>query len=326
MSLLDLNNKTILVTGGAGFIGSHIVEELLKLNVKVKVLDNLSTGFRQNVSLFLEHPNYEIIEGDIRDLNTCIQVCKGVDAISHQAALGSVPRSIEFPHNTHETNGTGFLNMIQAAKEVNVRRFVYASSSSVYGDISQSPKTEGSEGKLLSPYAVSKRLNEEYAGVYSHLHGLETIGLRYFNVFGPRQNPNGAYAAAIPKFLDAMKTGGEITINGDGEQTRDFTFVKNAVHANLLALSTKNKDAFGQSFNVGCGRSLTLNEVINQLENKLKLANYPLNYQRIYGSDRDGDIRNSLAEIKKIESILNYQTQYSFEEGITMYLKNALES
>lgn len=320
-SILTLKGKKILVTGGAGFIGSNIVEELLKLDAKVIVLDNLSTGFRENVSLFLDHPNYKFVEGDIRDLNTCIQVSKDVYAICHQAALGSVPRSIEFPHNTHETNGTGFLNMIHSAKENNIKRFVYASSSSVYGDIVDSPKVEGKEGKLLSPYAVSKLLNEQYAAVYNQLHGVQTIGLRYFNVFGPRQNPNGAYAAAIPRFLDAMLNNGEIIINGDGKQTRDFTYVKNAVLANLLALSTTNDNAFGEVFNVACSRSLNLNEIVEIIEQGLGQNNVTTSHKLTYGSVRKGDIKDSLADITKIKEILSYKVINDFESGIYEYLK-----
>jgi nucleoside-diphosphate-sugar epimerase len=320
-SIQSLKGKKILVTGGAGFIGSNIVEALLSLDAKVIVLDNLSTGFRENVSMFMEHPNYKFIEGDIRDLNTCIQASKEVYAICHQAALGSVPRSIEFPHNTHETNGTGFLNILHAAKENGIKRFVFASSSSVYGDISISPKVEGVEGRLLSPYAVSKQLNEEYASVYNQLHGIETVGLRYFNVFGPRQNPNGAYAAAIPKFLDAMINGGEIVINGDGEQTRDFTYVKNAVFANLLALSTFNEKAFGEVFNVACSRSLSLVEIVDILIHGLKELNIDPCHQLVFGPDRKGDIRDSLADISKIKQVLSYEVINNFESGIQEYLK-----
>ncbi|MFN5984996.1 MAG: SDR family oxidoreductase [Fluviicola sp.] len=320
-SIQSLKGKKILVTGGAGFIGSNIVEALLSLDAKVIVLDNLSTGFRENVSMFMEHPNYKFIEGDIRDLNTCIQASKEVYAICHQAALGSVPRSIEFPRNTHETNGTGFLNILHAAKENGIKRFVFASSSSVYGDISISPKVEGVEGRLLSPYAVSKQLNEEYASVYNQLHGIETVGLRYFNVFGPRQNPNGAYAAAIPKFLDAMINSGEIVINGDGEQTRDFTYVKNAVFANLLALSTFNEKAFGEVFNVACSRSLSLVEIVDILIHGLKELNIDPCHQLVFGPDRKGDIRDSLADISKIKQVLSYEVINNFESGIQEYLK-----
>ncbi len=320
----DFSGKRILVTGGAGFIGSHLTEHLLNFGAEVIVLDNLATGFRENVNLFLSHPNFTFVEGDIRDVNTCMSVTKNIDAITHQAALGSVPRSIEFPHNTHETNGTGFLNILHAAKENNVKRFVYASSSSVYGDILSSPKIEGKEGDLLSPYAVSKRLNEEYAKVYQQLHQMETIGLRYFNVFGPRQNPDGAYAAAIPKFLDAMVNGNEIVVNGDGNQTRDFTFVKNAVFANMLALTTENMDSFGNVFNVACGRSLSLNEIIHLLEKGLNSLNIQPTHSLIYGPDRQGDIRDSLADISKIETKLNYEAQFSFEEGVEEYLKHSI--
>ena len=319
-ALSNLKGKHILVSGGAGFIGSNLTEALLELGAKVTVLDNLSTGFEHNIESFASNANFSFLKGDIRDPEMCKKALIGVDAISHQAALGSVPRSIEFPLTTHDVNATGFLTLLQAAKESGVQRFVFASSSSVYGDSLASPKSEGQEGNALSPYAVSKQLNEQYAGVYFRLHAMETIGLRYFNVFGPRQNPDGVYAAAIPKFLDKMKNGGEIVVNGDGNQTRDFTYVRNAVLANLLSLSTENAAAFGRVYNVACGRSLTLNEVIKSLEVGLKNNNIALKHTIAYGPKRVGDIQDSLAAITNIENLLGYSPKFTFEEGIEEYL------
>lgn len=321
-----LKGKHVLVTGGAGFIGSNLVEALLELNIKVTVFDNLATGNKSNLAEFETNPLFRFVEGDICDYEACLNVLEGVDVISHQAALGSVPRSIEFPHATHAVNATGFLNMLNAAKEKGVNRFVYASSSSVYGNSTISPKTVGSEGKLLSPYAVTKQLNEMYANVYHQLHGMETIGLRYFNVFGPKQDPNGAYAAAIPKFIDKMMKGEEITINGDGEQTRDFTYVKNAVKANLLGLSSENNDAFGKVFNVACGQFLSLNNVVSSIQSELiKLGVFNEKTQVIHGPDRAGDVRDSLADISKTKEILEYQQSIQFDQGIKEYLTNIVK-
>jgi len=250
-----------------------------------------------------------------------------MDVISHQAALGSVPRSIEFPHNTHAVNATGFLNMLHAAKESGVKRFVYASSSSVYGDSSVSPKVIGSEGNLLSPYAVTKHLNEQYAKVYSRLHGMETIGLRYFNVFGPKQDPNGVYAAAIPKFIDKMLKGEEIVVNGDGEQTRDFTYVKNAVNANILGLSSENENAFAKVFNVACGEFYSLNNVIEEIRAQLeKLDKYNPSTTVVYGPNRPGDVRDSLADISSTEKELEYLNPITFREGMDLYLNSMFSS
>lgn len=324
-SIQTLKGKRILVTGGAGFIGSNLAEALLEIGASVLVIDNLSTGSQENIDRLKKHDNFVFIEADINDVDKYKSELFGIYAISHQAALGSVPRSIEFPLNTHLANATGFLTILHEAKEAEIKRFVFASSSSVYGDAQVSPKHEGEEGNMLSPYAVTKQLNEEYASVYYRLHQMETIGLRYFNVFGPYQNPNGVYAAAIPKFLDKMLNGEEIVINGDGEQTRDFTYVKNAVLANLLALSSSNSEAFGETYNVACGRSLTLNEVINQLEAGIQAANKVLNYKRSYGPDRKGDIRDSLASTSKMEKLLNYAPIYTFEEGINEYLEHVFK-
>jgi nucleoside-diphosphate-sugar epimerase len=316
----ELKGKHILVTGGAGFIGSNLVEALLQIGARVRVLDDLSTGFQHNIEEFATQADFSFIKGDIRDFDTCMEAMKGIDAISHQAALGSVPRSIEFPLTTHAVNATGFLTMLQAAMESGIKRFVFASSSSVYGDSTASPKSEGLEGNMLSPYAVTKQLNEEYAGVYHRLHAMETIGLRYFNIFGPRQNPDGVYAAAIPKFLDKMQNGGEIVVNGDGNQTRDFTFVRNAVLANLLSLAAVNDSAFGRVYNVACGQSFTLNSVIATLENGLKQRGTEPRHTVTYGPKRVGDIRDSLADVGLIERELHYHPLYTFEEGIADYL------
>jgi len=316
-----LKGMHVLITGGAGFIGSNLVGFLLENDIRVSVLDNLSTGKRNNLAEFNNNPLFNFIEGDITDFNKCLSALEGIDAISHQAALGSVPRSIEFPHNTHNVNATGFLNMLHAAKEKGIKRFVYASSSSVYGNSTTSPKKIGDEGELLSPYAVTKRLNEEYASVYNKLHGMQTIGLRYFNVFGPKQDPNGVYAAAIPKFIDKMINGDELTINGDGEQTRDFTYVKNAVKANALALSLENDSAYGETYNVACGEYFSLNDVVNSVKETLqKYEQYNDACTIVNGPDRPGDIRDSLADITKTTEQLGYEDLHYFDQGISEYL------
>jgi nucleoside-diphosphate-sugar epimerase len=317
----SLKNKKVLVTGGAGFIGSNLVEALLNLGAVVTVFDNLETGKLANLTEFESNPNFTFIQGDLRNVEDCQNAVKGIDVISHQAALGSVPRSIEFPHNTHAVNATGFLNMLHAAKEEGIKRFVYASSSSVYGDSTISPKVIGSEGNLLSPYAVTKQLNEKYANVYALLHQMETIGLRYFNVFGPKQDPHGVYAAAIPKFIDKLISNESITINGDGKQTRDFTYVKNAVRANLLALSTNNEKSFGAAFNVACGDSFTLIEVIESLQKGLLQKGINSSSEIIFGPERPGDVRHSLANIDHIVTELNYAPLYTFQEGIDEYIQ-----
>lgn len=315
-----LRGKHVLVTGGAGFIGSNIVGFLLENRIRVSVLDNLATGRKSNLEEFFNDELFSFIEGDITDYNVCLSSLEGIDVVTHQAALGSVPRSIEFPHNTHNVNATGFLNMLHATKEKGIKRFVYASSSSVYGNSKVSPKNIGDEGELLSPYAVTKKLNEDYASVYHKLHGLETVGLRYFNVFGPKQDPNGVYAAAIPKFIDKMIKGEVLTINGDGGQTRDFTFVMNAVKANILGLTTDSVDAFGNAFNVACGEFFSLNDVVKEIkENLLKLNKYNPNSQIVNGPDRPGDIRDSLANIERTEKYLGYNDPIYFKTGMEKY-------
>lgn len=312
----------VLVTGGAGFIGSNIVGKLLSEEVKVTVLDNLSTGKIENINEFSDNPNFRFIQGDICDYNTCLEALSGIDLVCHQAALGSVPRSIEFPHNTHEVNATGFLNMLHAAKEKGIKRFVYASSSSVYGDSPKSPKVEGEEGNLLSPYAVTKQLNEEYAKVYSKLHGIETIGLRYFNIFGPKQDPNGVYAAAIPKFIARLRNNEDVIIHGDGKQTRDFTYVKNAVHANFLSLFTPEMNAKSSVFNVACADSFTLSNVVDSLISGLSKIGINSESKIVNGPERPGDIKHSLANINSIKSNLGYAPLYSFQEGVNEYIES----
>ena len=318
---MNIAGKKVLVTGGAGFIGSNIVEKLLEKGAIVTVLDNLYTGKYENIVEFEGNSNFTFIKGDICDIVTCQKAVKGQDLVTHQAALGSVPRSIEFPHKTHEVNATGFLNMLHAAKEAGIKRFVYASSSSVYGDSTKSPKVEGEEGNLLSPYAVTKQLNEKYAGVYSKLHGIQTIGLRYFNIFGPKQDPNGVYAAAIPKFIDRLKNYVEVVINGDGLQSRDFTYVRNAVHANILALFNEQLDENALVFNVACNDSFTLNEVIEKLQKGLAKIGVISKSSIVHGPDRPGDIKHSLADISSISNKLGYNPLYTFQEGIEEYIK-----
>jgi len=313
-------NKHVLVTGGAGFIGSNIVEKLLNEGVSVTVLDNLSTGKLENIEEFSQNPNFRFIKGDICDIDTCLNALKGIDLVCHQAALGSVPRSIEFPHNTHEVNATGFLNMLHAAKVSGIKRFVYASSSSVYGDSVISPKVEGEEGNLLSPYAVTKQLNEKYAKVYSQLHEIETIGLRYFNIFGPKQDPNGVYAAAIPKFISRLINDEDVVINGDGLQTRDFTYVKNAVNANFLSLFKEDLKNKSNVFNVACNDSFTLINVVDSLKEGLHKIGINSNSTIVFGPERAGDIKHSLANIGLIINKLSYSPLYSFQEGIEEYL------
>lgn len=314
----DLSKFSFLVTGGAGFIGSNLVEYLLKYGAgKVRVLDNLSTGFFENLEEFKGNPAFEFIEGDIRDLATCQKACDGIDYVSHQAALGSVPRSINDPITTNEVNVTGFLNMLVAVRDQKVKRMVYAASSSTYGDSPTLPKVEEVIGKPLSPYAVTKYVNELYADVFAKTYGIETIGLRYFNIFGPKQDPNGAYAAVIPLFIKAIKESKPATINGDGETSRDFTFVENAVQANIKALLVENKEAINQVYNVACGERTTLNELWNIL-NELSGQNIKPNYK----PERSGDVRHSLADIGKIEKNIGYKIAINFKNGISKTFLN----
>lgn len=310
----DLSKHTFLITGGAGFIGSNLVDYLLDNNAKkVRVLDNLATGFRKNLEPFQEHPHFEFMEGDIRNLETCKKAMDGIDYVSHQAALGSVPRSINDPITSNEVNVTGFLNMLVAHKESKtVKRMVYAASSSTYGDSKNLPKEEDIIGKPLSPYAVTKLVNELYADVFFKTYGTHTIGLRYFNVFGPNQSPTGAYAAVIPLFMQALKDEKAPTINGDGEQTRDFTFVQNAVQANVRAFFAK-EEAINQVFNVAFGERISLNTLWEDLKNisgKEVKANY--------GPPRKGDVRDSLANIDKAKTLLGYDPLFSVKDGLKL--------
>ena len=308
----DLSGYCFLVTGGGGFIGSNLVEYLLKYNAKkVRVLDDFSNGYRENLTEFMSHPDFELMEGDIRDLDTCKRAMNGMDFVSHQAALGSVPRSIKDPATTNEVNISGFLNMMIALKESDtVKRMVYAASSSTYGDSKELPKVEDQIGKPLSPYAVTKYVNELYADVFGKTYGTDVIGLRYFNVFGPKQSPNGAYAAVIPLFMQALKDDESPKINGDGEQTRDFTFVDNAVQANVRGFFAP-KEAGNEVFNVACGERISVNQLWDNLR---EAADKDIN--PIYGPDRQGDVRNSLADISKAEKLLCYQPKYTVKEGL----------
>jgi UDP-N-acetylglucosamine/UDP-N-acetylgalactosamine 4-epimerase len=305
--------KNILVTGGAGFIGSNLVEALLKDERvgKVRILDNLATGYLENIQEFMDNPNFEYLEGDIRDYETCLKACEGMDLITHQAALGSVPRSIVDPLTTNAVNITGTLNIFTAAKEKSVKRVIYAASSSTYGDSQGLPKVEDKIGNPLSPYAVTKYVMELYARVYGNLYGLEHIGLRYFNVFGPKQSPNGAYAAVIPLFMDAIIKGKRPTINGDGSVSRDFTYVDNAVQANILALFTKNTEGMNQVYNVACGERTTLKELWAILKEVSGSDIEP-----IYGDARKGDIPHSLADISKIKTNLDYEEKVKVKNGL----------
>lgn len=309
---LSLDQYSFLVTGGAGFIGSNLVEYLLKFGAKkVRVLDNLATGFEENLSEFIDHPAFEFMEGDIRDLDTCKKAMERMDYVSHQAALGSVPRSINDPITSNEVNVTGFLNMLVAQKESpSVKRLVYAASSSTYGDSKNLPKVEHTIGKPLSPYAVTKLVNELYADVFYKTYQTETIGLRYFNVFGPKQSPKGAYAAVIPLFMQALKDEVSPTINGDGEQTRDFTFVENAVQANIRAFFAPEA-AVNEVFNIAYGERISLNDLWESLK-----TTSGKNVKAHYGPPRKGDVRDSLADISKGKNLLNYNPLFSVEEGM----------
>ena len=303
-------NSLFLVTGGAGFIGSNLCEAILNLGYQVRCLDDLSTGKRENVEMFLDHPNYTFIKGDIKDLDTCMKATVGVDYVLHQAAWGSVPRSIEMPLFYAQNNIMGTMNMLEASRQNGVKRFVYASSSSVYGDEPVLPKHEGKEGNLLSPYAVSKRVNEECAKQYTRHYGLETVGMRYFNVFGRRQDPNGAYAAVIPKFLKQLLHGETPTINGDGKQSRDFTYIENVIEANLKACVAP-KEATGEAYNIAYGGRECLIDIYYGLTKALGV-----NIEPNFGPDRAGDIKHSNADISKARRLLGYDPDWSFDRGI----------
>lgn len=301
-----------LVTGGAGFIGSNICEALLNMNCFVRCLDNFSTGKMINIESFLQNEKFELVEGDVRDYDACMKACEGIDYVSHQAAWGSVPRSIEMPLLYEEINIKGTLNMLEAARQNDIKRFVYASSSSVYGDEPVLPKKEGREGNLLSPYALTKRVDEEYGKLYTKLYELETIGFRYFNVFGRRQDPEGAYAAVIPRFIKKLLNDEAPTINGDGKQSRDFTYVENVIEANLKGFLAP-KEATGEVYNVAYGGQVNLIDLYSILCSLLGKDIKP-----IYGSERKGDIKHSNADISKAVTLLGYSPDYDFSKGIEL--------
>lgn len=302
--------SVFLVTGGAGFIGSNLCETILKLGYKVRCLDDMSTGKQKNIDMFLENPDYTFIKGDIKDLDTCIKACEGVDYVLNQAAWGSVPRSIEMPLFYCANNIQGTLNMMEAARQCGVKKFVYASSSSVYGDEPKLPKCEGVEGNLLSPYALTKRCDEEWAKQYKMHYGLDTYGMRYFNVFGRRQDPDGAYAAVIPKFIKQLLNGETPRINGDGKQSRDFTYIENVIEANLKACLAPS-EAAGQAFNIAYGGREYLIDIYYGLTKALGVDVEPE-----FGPDRAGDIKHSNADISKAKKLLGYNPDWSFERGI----------
>ena len=309
----DLSNSNFLITGGAGFIGGHIAEYLLKNGAKkVRVLDNLVNGFQTNLDILRQYDAFEFIEGDIRNTETCQQVCNGIDYVSHQAALGSVPRSIKEPSYFTEVNIGGFANMLKAAVDNKIKQFVYASSSSVYGDEPTLPKLENRIGNCLSPYAATKKTNELYAQVFADVYGIKVLGFRYFNIFGPRQDPDGAYAAVIPLFVKGIMKKLPVYINGDGEQTRDFTFVDNAVQVNIKGMLTDNPDATNKVYNVAVGENFTVNYLYNACKENLRSS-----FEATYREPRAGDIRNSLADISLAKKLLGYQPTKNFEDGLT---------
>ncbi|MBR4115184.1 MAG: SDR family oxidoreductase [Bacteroidales bacterium] len=310
-------NKNILVTGGAGFIGSNLIEALLQNNNTVTCLDNFSTGYRKNIDRFFDNPHFSLIEGDIRDLDTCRQAVEGKDLVYHEAALGSVPRSIENPVLSTHVNILGFVNMLTAAKDAKIPRFIYASSSSTYGDATYSPKVEDKKGFPLSPYAVTKHVNDMFARNFTALFGIETIGLCYFNVFGPYQDPNGAYAAVIPKFINLLLEHKQPTIYGDGKQSRDFTFVKNVVNANLLAGDAVLIENKHEHINVACNESIDLTSLTNEIIQSLAKYDPAIaSIQPAYADARKGDIRDSMASIEKAKRILGYSPKIFVKEGV----------
>jgi UDP-N-acetylglucosamine 4-epimerase len=318
---MEIKGK-ILITGGAGFIGSNLCDYFLSKKYKVVCLDNFATSNKKNIELHFSNPNFKLIEGDIRDYDTCTSAVAGIDYVLHQAALGSVPRSINDPITSNEVNISGFLNMLQASKEAKVKRFVYAASSSTYGDSESLPKVEDIIGKPLSPYAITKYVNELYAEIFGRTYGIETIGLRYFNVFGKNQDPNGAYAAVIPKFVMQFMKYESPIINGDGNYSRDFTYIDNVIQMNELAMLTQNPEAINTVFNTAYGDRTTLNQLVHTLQSEL--ANYDSKIAEvkiIYGPNRAGDIPHSLASIEKSKKILGYTPQFSLHEGLKEAVK-----
>lgn len=313
----SISNKKILVTGGAGFIGANLCEALLQMNNTVVCLDNFATGKRENIAPLLANKNFSLQQGDIRNLEDCKKAVAGVDYVLHQAALGSVPRSIKDPITSNQVNVSGFLNMLVASRDAGVKRFIYAASSSTYGDSEAMPKVEELIGKPLSPYAITKYVNELYAGIFSNTYGLQTIGLRYFNVFGRKQDPNGAYAAVIPKFVSALMEGDSPVINGDGSYSRDFTYIDNVIQANILSMLTSNPEAINTVYNVAYGDRNTLNDLMGYLKEYLssfdpKIASVAV----INGPNRAGDIPHSHASVEKAKKLLHYNPKYSLQEGL----------
>jgi UDP-N-acetylglucosamine/UDP-N-acetylgalactosamine 4-epimerase len=338
---LENNHYKWLVTGSAGFIGSNLVEKLLILNQKVIGLDNFETGYKHNLELAVtdastasgkdKSDDFIFIEGDICDLNTCQKACNGVDYVLHQAALGSVPRSINNPIKTNKTNIEGFLNMLISSKEANVKRFVYAASSSTYGDLSSLPKVENKIGSPLSPYAVTKFVNELYASVFARTYGFNTIGLRYFNIFGKRQDPDGSYAAVIPKWISAINNDEQVFINGDGETSRDFCYIENTLQMNILAAMTESEAAINQVYNVALNDRTSLNELYHLIKKELKIRKVGLKEKKpIYQDFRSGDVRHSQADITKAKNLLNYEPIKYVKDGIRetvdWYINNKLKS
>jgi UDP-N-acetylglucosamine 4-epimerase len=315
--MIQLSEKKVLVTGGAGFIGSNLCEHLVQSQNEVYCLDDLSTGNIENIEPLMDLPNFHFIKGDIRDYGTCNDATADVEIVFHQAALGSVPRSIDNPLLTHSVNNTGFLNMLEAARQNNIERFIYAASSSTYGDSAALPKVEDNIGKPLSPYAVTKLSNELYARIFADLYGIKVIGLRYFNVFGRKQDPYGAYAAAIPKFIKLLLEGQSPVINGDGSQSRDFTYIDNVIQINMLAATIQNPDAFNQVYNVAFGEQTNLNELLELINKKLAVFKPEVaGIKPTYGPQRIGDVKHSHADISKAKQLLNYQPEFNLELGM----------
>ena len=318
ISEIKLKDKNILVTGGAGFIGSNLCEYLLSCEVNVTCLDNFSTGYKNNINDFLHLPNFKLIEGDIRNIETCQIACKNQEFVLHQAALGSVPRSLKDPITSNNVNVSGFLNILVAARDQNVKRFIFAASSSTYGDLEKLPKYEDEIGKPLSPYAITKYINELYADVFQKSYNLNYIGLRYFNVFGRRQDPNGAYAAVIPLFIKKLINKESPIINGDGTYSRDFTYIDNVIQMNVLAIKSNNYKSLNQIYNTAFGGKTSLNQLTSVIKKKLINFDQKINnVDIIYGPKRAGDIPHSLASIEKAKKLLNYKPTHSFEKGIT---------
>ena len=323
-------SKNILITGAAGFIGSHLCDHFLMHNYNVRGVDNFITGYKKNIQHLIGNKNFEFIEGDIRDELFCDKICSNIEYVSHQAALGSVPRSIKDPITTNHINVQGFLNLINSSKKNGIKKFIYASSSSVYGDSKKLPKIENETGNVLSPYALTKKINEEYSALFSNIYGLKTVGLRYFNVFGPKQDPDGPYAAVIPKFINSFINGISPVINGDGTFSRDFTYVDNVAFFNRLVIESEMESNFNV-FNVAFGSRISIIEMAKLIKQKLSLKNSNIkNIDILHGEERAGDVPHSLASIKKAKRLINYQPKVDFEQGLTKtiewFYKNPLDT